>query len=295
MRKDILGVNVDFGLTMDSVIKKIDDHLKHGKSSELVATTSPYFIMSAQEDPEFKEIINKSLLSIPDGIGVLYAQDYLSRVDKLKKDALFPIKAFASGLASGVAGALLKKDLGVQLTGVELAYKLFELAEKNDYTVFLLGGRARDSQGNQLDYSGDDMATNAANIIRKLHPNIRIIGATSEFSREEKDDIVTRKYIHKCMQKEGEERLDILLVAYNPVNQEKWVERNAKHLPSMVSVGVGRTFDYITDEMRPPSRIYEKLHIAWLYALIKQPWRYKRILMSFPIFPLKVFFRSIKM
>ena len=35
-------------------------------------------------------------------------------------------------------------------------------------------------------------------------------------------------------------------------------------------------------------------NLEWLFRLVNQPWRIKRIFISFPIFPLFVYFKSIQ-
>jgi N-acetylglucosaminyldiphosphoundecaprenol N-acetyl-beta-D-mannosaminyltransferase len=293
MRKEILGVKVDFGLSMDEVVKKADDLIKRGKPGSMISTTNPYFIMEAQEDSEFKKIINGADLSVPDGVGVLYADYYLAKISKIKKGPLFALKAFLAGLQSGGEGFTHKKEFGVPITGVELTERLFKLADDKKYSVFLLGGKKRDNKGQGIndDY---DMAQHVSRIVMSKYPNIHIIGATSSFSREKSDDKDTLKYIHTCMNRHNISSIDIMLVAYNPIMQEKWISRNAKEIPATLSVGIGRTFDYITNVMQPPKPIYNKMHLAWLYTFIKQPWRLGRIVKTFPIFPLKVYLKSIK-
>ena len=293
-RKKILGVNVDLGLTMDDAIAEIERLLDTEGENQLVATTSPYFIMSALKDTEFFNIINHAALSVPDGVGVLYANHYLNKVSKLKKGVLFPIKAFFAGLQCGVEGFTKRSEFGRTITGVELTYRLCELAEKKGYSVFLLGGGKRNKRGRRIVQKDYDMAQHAEKILKTLYPKIRIIGATSQFSRKSIDDNKTLTYITNCMNKENIKRLDILLVAYNPLEQEKWIHRNANKIPTRISVGVGRTYNYITNDMKQPSNIYEKMHLLWLYTFIKQPWRVKRMMMTFPLFPLKVYNESLK-
>ena len=293
-RKKILGLNIDFGLTVNGVVEKIEEVINKGEGNHLVATTSPYFVMSAQKNSEFMEVVNHSLFSVPDGVGVLYANYYLNKISKMKKGILFPVRAFIKGVSCGLSGFYNKKEFGHPITGVELTYRLCELSSKKDYTIFFLGGRKRDSKGNQVEGDGVDMAQKAAKNIMSLYPNVRIIGATSQFSREAFDDENTMNYIHHCMKEHNVEHIDILLVAYNPIQQELWIQRNANKIPARISMGIGRTFDYISEEMDKPNPVYAKLHIAWLYTLIKQPWRMKRVMMSFPIFPVKVYLESIK-
>ncbi len=291
-RQKILGVNIDFGLTMPDVIKIIDAKIKQKKESYLVATTNPYFIMSAQSNKEFKSVINKSLLSIPDGIGVLYAEKY---TDYLKKNKIKnSLVAFYAGIKVGIQGFLKVIDIGTTLTGVELTDQLFKLANDNKYTVFILGGRLRDNKGHGVSTSNYDMASDASRIIKSLYPNIRIVGATSAYNRESSDDERTVSYIHKCMSMRRVDRIDILLVAYNPILQELWINRNAHKVPSTVSVGIGRTLDYITGNMKKAPEIYDRWHLSWLYALYLQPWRFVRVIVTMVKYPWYVHKESVK-
>ena len=294
MRKQILGVNIDYGLSMEDVLKTADSLIKEKKSTHLIATTSPYFVMSAQKDDEFKAIVNDAVLSVPDGVGTLYARYYYNKLEGVNKGVLYPFKALFTGFQTALAGIFDARGLGTTITGVDLTMELFKLAEKNEYNVFLLGGKKRDGKGNLMTKDEYDMATDTKRVIEAIHPNIRIIGATSDFNKGQEDDAKTLDYMHQCMKKANISKIDILLVAYNPVSQEKWIKRNAKGIPATLSVGIGRTFDYLTETMCKPPKILEKLHLAWTYAFIKQPWRFKRVFMTFPLFPLRVFLDSLK-
>ena len=294
MRNKILDVNIDFFMTVDDVLDQVGSYVvKDDAKSTLLCTTNPYFIISALKDTEFKDIINNAFLSVPDGVGVLYANYYLKNIANLKHNILFPVKAFLIGLGTATLGYLNRKELGKTITGVELTDKICKLASQKNYTVFFLGGRLRNKKGETLDYNYD-MATNAKEIMEKKYPGLNVIGATSKFSREEKDDAKTIAYIKDCMKKAGINKIDFLFVAYNPVDQEKWINRNAQKIPAKMSLGIGRVFDYITNTMQQPPVILEKLHLGWLYAFIYQPWRIRRILMTFPTFPIKVFLKSLK-
>lgn len=294
MQKDILGVKINFGLTKDQVLEKIENLIDKKKGSHLIATTNPYFVMEAQKDEEFKKIINSATLSVPDGVGTLYANLYLNKAKTLKRNILFPIRAFVLGLYIGFYGYANRKELGERITGVELTQKLCELSSKKGYTIFFLGGRPRDNRGEGIKDASYSMSESARSVIKAQYPNVNIIGATSDFDRNEYDDSRTKDYIRAVMKEHNIKRLDILLVAYNPISQEKWISRNAKDIPCTISIGVGRTFDYIAGYMKTPNPLLDILHISWLYTLIMQPWRYKRVLMTFPVFPIKIYINLIK-
>ena len=70
--------------------------------------------------------------------------------------------------------------------------------------------------------------------------------------------------------------------------------RNKDKIPAKVSIGCGGTFDFIVGNSSHPTEFYAKKNLGWLYRLIKQPWRIKRILKAFPKFPMKIYSYSIK-
>jgi len=67
--------------------------------------------MAAKKDEKFKDLLNDGDLTIPDGIGLVYAS------------------------------RMKKKRLPERVTGFDLSVKLIQLANKKGYTLFLLGGK----------------------------------------------------------------------------------------------------------------------------------------------------------
>lgn len=299
--KEILGVKVDFGLTMEEVLNLIEKLYLRDMKSRYICTTNPEFIMDAQKDGRFKNIINRSDLSVPDGGGVIMAKQYLEKVKKMRKvpvgtfsrgDRWFPVKAFFLGLSVGVSH-IFKSTKDERITGVNLTYELCKLASKRGYTVFFLGGRPKNFFGKCKKMYQKEIATLTAEKLQSLYPNLNVIGASSKFSRDQRDDKDTLNYIKLCMEKSGVSHIDFLFVAYNHIWQEKWIVRNSYKIPAKVSIGIGGTFDYIIGHNSLPPSILDKMNLGWFYRLIKQPWRIKRIFKAFPSFPLKVYKDSI--
>ena len=97
---DILGVKiskVDYQSAMRAVERFLADGRKH-----YIVTPNPEFIVRAQKDCQFCQILNRADLAIPDGIGL---------------------------------------RVGTKVTGTDLMIGLCELAAKKGFSVFLLGGR----------------------------------------------------------------------------------------------------------------------------------------------------------
>jgi N-acetylglucosaminyldiphosphoundecaprenol N-acetyl-beta-D-mannosaminyltransferase len=71
----ILGVKVH-ALTTAQTLALIEAFIASGQPHQL-ATVNPEFVVAAQEDEEFRRIINQATLALPDGIGVLKAARFL--------------------------------------------------------------------------------------------------------------------------------------------------------------------------------------------------------------------------
>ncbi len=293
-RINILGVNVDMDCDIEAVMEKIESELLQS-GSHYICTTNPEFIMSAQNDPEFREMINNADLSLPDGSGVVMADYYLKKMSEIKSNG---VARFFVGLSLGLVTALgsFRKTMkfAPKVTGVRLSEEIFKSSASKAYSVFLLGGMVRDWRGEMLTSGSEDMANSTAEKIRKDYPSVNIIGASSGFSYKEIDDERTLKYIKDCMTRTGVEVLDYVLVAYGQKKQEAWIRRNISKIPCRVGVGVGGTFDYLSGVSKKPSDKITSSNLEWLFRLCTQPWRFSRIVRAFPLFPLRVFFSSLK-
>ena len=202
------------------------------------------------------------------------------------------VRAFILGVLMGISH-IFKNIKEERITGVDLTYKICEVASRKGYAVFFLGGRPKNFFGKHKEIYQKEMAVLTAEKLKELYPSLNVIGASSKFSREQRDDKDTLDYIKVCMDNSGVSHIDFLFVAYNHNWQEKWIVRNIYKIPAKVSVGLGGTFDYIMGHSRLPPNILVKMNLGWLYRLITQPWRISRIFKAFPNFPLKVYKNNI--
>ena len=70
---------------------------------------------------------------------------------------------------------------------------------------------------------------------------------------------------------------DILMVAYGPVTQELWIQRNLSNLSCTLTIGLGGTFDYVAGVKSQPPKWMRRIGLEWLYRLATQPSRARRI------------------
>jgi len=158
------------------------------------------------------------------------------------------------------------------VTGVDLFWAIAKLAEDKKYKIFLLGG-------------GPGIAKRTAKRIKIVHPQINIVGTYPGSTKETKHII---KMINKAQP-------NILFVAWGAPKQEVWIYDNShKFKNPLVAMGVGGTFDFIVGEQIRAPKWMRKLGLEWLYRLIKEPKRYKRIYNAVIKFPALVIWDTLK-
>lgn len=80
---------------------------------------------------------------------------------------------------------------------------------------------------------------------------------------------------------------DLLFVARGADTQEPWIGKYKEKLGVPVMMGVGGSFDVISGKTKRAPKLFQKLRAEWLYRLLKEPTRYKRML-ALPKFAVKV-------
>jgi N-acetylglucosaminyldiphosphoundecaprenol N-acetyl-beta-D-mannosaminyltransferase len=136
LKQDILGVLVD-DVTLDEAVAAGEALLDQG-GFHYVVTPNPEFILAAEKDAEFRTVLNRADLSLPDGIGVVYASKILGRplkgrapgadfaqklLDRLSRtgERLYLLGA-KPGVAEQAAENLCKAHPGLCICGVHDGY-----------------------------------------------------------------------------------------------------------------------------------------------------------------------------
>ncbi|NQU99613.1 MAG: WecB/TagA/CpsF family glycosyltransferase, partial [Parcubacteria group bacterium] len=250
-RIEILGVKINT-FTKDQVINKIDRFLEL-KEKNFIVTPNPEFIMEAQRGRRFRNILNIADISIPDGIGLLWASSFLR-----SKSKLIYLSAIYYGLALMLYPKYCQKVIPERISGTDLVLDIAKLCEQKNRTMFLLGAE-------------EGVAEACALNLKKKYPNLKISGTYSGSPKQ--------KYDQKIVNIVNKTKPDVLLVAYGHSKQEKWINRNLNNLEFVkMAIGVGGAFDFISGKARRAPRIFRKTGLEWFYRVIRQPWRLNRIL-----------------
>lgn len=170
--------------------------------------------------------------------------------------------ATPDGIGIVAAARLLRTPVKGRATGVSIVDHLARLSAQQGYAIYLLG-------------AAPGVAEAAASELTMRHPGVQIAGAYAG-SPHSKDweDIKTRLTIAKP---------DILLVAYGAPRQDLWIREHGRDLPASIKVamGVGGVFDYLSGRVPLAPSLVRRVGMEWLYRLVKQPWRWRRILRVF--------------
>lgn len=240
-QKTILGVKVD-STTLDEAVSRIEGWLKKG-GKHYIVTTNVEFIIAAQKDPEFKNILNRADLSISDSNRLNWAYRIKRENNLGKKLLLWPLFLIPN---------ILEEDIAV-LTGVDLMDKLCGHFSKKPVTIGLLGGM-------------EGLAEDTAKCLQQKHPGLKISFAKSGGKVSKEGEAV----------KINLPKTDFLFVAFGQIKQEKWIAKNIDRVDAKVFMGVGGAFDYLSNRTPRAPLVMRKLGLEWLYRLFKQPWRIKR-------------------
>ncbi len=221
----LAGVRLD-DINLDEVVAEVEsmiDEHRHG----LIATVNAEFIVEAQKNQPYREVLNSAALALPDGSGAT------------------------------ILARLRRTPLQERIPGVDLAERLVKEASERGWRIFLLGG-------------ANAAARKAADVWTSRYPELQIAGIHDGSSKPE----AARQIIKEIKSS----RADIVFVAFSYPRQELWINENIEATGAAVGIGLGGTFDYVANIRKRAPRSWRKLGLEWLYRLLTQPWRYKRML-----------------
>jgi N-acetylglucosaminyldiphosphoundecaprenol N-acetyl-beta-D-mannosaminyltransferase len=256
MRLDIAGLEVD-NITIQETLDRIAGFVRSGQPHYIVTAYSE-FVVEASRNARYREVLNRAHLCVPDGIGIVWAAKFLSLP---KKDPIVTFMNWIGTLASVVlAPQSLRSVIREQVTGSRLIYDIAEQAQKNGFSLALVGG-----------WNG--VAEKSAEVLKQKYPGLKISLAYCPAAFEE-----------SAVEKIAQSNSDILLIAYQPPKQEMWLADNIGRLNVKVAIGLGGTFDYLSGERSPAPDWVHYLGLEWFWRLVTQPWRWKRMWNAIPVF-----------
>ena len=232
--------------TLEEIGKKTEQLLSKKQQQYLFATPNPEMVIEAQSNPKFLAVLKQTKISLPDGIGILWATAVRGKPWYMKLLYLFLI-LFDS--------KKIRTVLPERVTGVAFFERLMHICEKKGETVFLLG-------------AAPGVADKTALILQKKYLQIQVVGAFSGNPEQPE----------ACIKKINESNATILCTAFGAPRQELFLAKYLSKMPKIrIAVGLGGTFDFMTGMKRRAPLLFQKMGIEWLWRLTQEPSRWKRI------------------
>ena len=221
----LLGVKFH-AVTMDEALKIMEGYLEEDKP-HLVVTVGPEMIIRAQQNEEFKRIVNEADLVVADGNGVLWAASHCG------------IK------------------IPERIAGVELIEKFAEILarRKSQFGLYLLG-------------AAPGVAEKAGEKLQERYKGLPLVGIHDGFFKDEA----------KVVEEIKNSGAKVIYAALGSPKQEKFVRQHSQEAGLRVGVGVGGSFDVISGLKKRAPQLFIKLRLEWLYRVLAEPSRWRRIL-----------------
>lgn len=163
----------------------------------------------------------------------------------------------ADGIGVVKGAKILKYKISEVIPGIDLCMQLFEYGNEYKKSIFLFGAK-------------QDVLEKLVNKIKKQYPDINICGYENGYV--ENKGIVFEK-IQKL-------EPDIVLVALGIPKQEVLIYKNLNKFKKGIFLGVGGSFDVLSETKKRAPKIFRKLQLEWLYRITTEPKRLKRFFNS---------------
>jgi N-acetylglucosaminyldiphosphoundecaprenol N-acetyl-beta-D-mannosaminyltransferase len=166
----------------------------------------------------------------------------------------------ADGMSIIWASRILGRPLREKVSGIDLTVEICKRSSARGYRIYFLG-------------AADGIAEKAKKRCEKMFPGIAITGYFSPCRGELLDDGKSKRIVAMI----NDTKPNILLAAFGPPIQEKWIKRNMPLLKVPVSIGVGGAIDYLAEDIKRPPVFVRKAGLEWLARLVQKPgWYWKR-------------------
>lgn len=179
---------------------------------------------------------------------------------RCREDAAYAaaVNGAALVLADGVGDLCAARILGTPLpgrvAGADLVPRLLARLAERSGSVFLYGARP-------------GVAERAGESLQSACPGLRIAGTENGYISDET----------ALLEALEREKPDLLLLGLGAPRQELWMAENRQRTPA-VMIGVGGLLDVFAGDIPRAPKAWQRLGLEWLYRLLREPRRFKRVI-----------------
>lgn len=160
----------------------------------------------------------------------------------------------ADGVGDLYAARILGTPLPGRVAGSDLVPRLLARLAERGGSVFLYGARP-------------GVAERAGESLQSACPGLRIAGTENGYISDET----------ALLEALEREKPDLLLLGLGAPRQELWMAKNRQRTPA-VMIGVGGLLDVFAGDIPRAPETWQRLGLEWLYRLLREPRRFKRVI-----------------
>ena len=154
-----------------------------------------------------------------------------------------------------LASKLLRTPVKQKVAGVDFAAGLLGILERNGQSLYLLGGKP-------------GIGELAAQKMLEAHPQLRIAGIADGYFQDEAPVVA----------KINASGADALFVCLGAPKQERFMVQHQQELHVHLMAGLGGSLDAFAGTVQRAPAWMIRLNLEWLYRLIREPKRFRRML-----------------
>ena len=154
------------------------------------------------------------------------------------------------------ASDFLNTPFRERVNGTDLFERLCEAAKDRGLKVFFLGGRP-------------GAVEKCKQVLLKRYPNLEIAGVfcpSYNIDKDKQESLRIREYIKKAQP-------HILFVGLGTPKQEKWIYKNYQDLEVPISIGIGISFELVSDMIKRAPVWAQRASLEWFFRLMAEPQR----------------------
>lgn len=183
-----------------------------------------------------------------------------ARRDEVLSEAVAKAElSLGDGVGVVSAARRLGTPLPMRVTGIDTAIALFERLDAASGSIFLLGAR-------------EGVALGAAQRLEMTYPHLRVVGTADGYFA---DGSEREREILKSIEAASP---DLLVLCLGSPRQEIWAH---SHRGELSSVGLvfclGGVLDVLGGRIRRAPRVFIRLHLEWLWRMLREPKRFAAI------------------
>jgi len=229
---NILGLNIS-NLNTSETLEVINKSIKERKGITIF-TPNTNFVVNSVKQPYLNAVLNKADYLVPDGMPLVWASRFF------------------------------KNPLKEKVSGSSLFFLICELAAKNNYSLYFLGGNV-------------GVAEKAATELRNKYSGIKILDTYYAPIGFEDDQVESDKIIKEL----NEKKPDILIIGLGKFQGERWLIKHKHEFKTFLNIQLGGSFTFAAGLKKMPPDWVKRKGFGWLWRLVEEPKRHwKRYLLE---------------